>query len=231
MDIELRLEKPSDYTETENVVREAFWNVYAPGCTEHYLVHVMRSSENFVRELAFVAVADSKIVGCVMFVKGTIAGDDGVVREVLTLGPIAVLPAYQKKGVGRRLIDHARKEAIRQGYAAIVLCGDPLYYSRVGIEPAENFGIRTADNKYFVALQICPLQGKRPESYAGRYSDDAVYNISQEAAFEFDQQFPPKDRLENTPTQKRLLEIIEMQRPFDGAKRLIWFLCALQKLR
>ncbi len=133
---------------------------------------------------------------------GTIAGDDGVVREVLTLGPIAVLPAYQKKGVGRRLIDHARKEAIRQG-----------------VEPAENFGIRTADNKYFVALQICPLQEKRPESYAGRYSDDAVYNISQEAAFEFDQQFPPKDRLENTPTQKRLLEIIEMQRPFDGAKR------------
>lgn len=103
MDIELRLETPADYAETEKVVREAFWNVYAPGCTEHYLVHVMRSSENFVRELAFVAVADSKIVGCVMFVKGTIAGDDGVVREVLTLGPIAVLPAYQKKGVGRRL--------------------------------------------------------------------------------------------------------------------------------
>ena len=102
----------------------------------------------------------------------------------------------------RRLIDHARKEAIRQG-----------------VEPAENFGIRTADNKYFVALQICPLQEKRPESYAGRYSDDAVYNISQEAAFEFDQQFPPKDRLENTPTQKRLLEIIAMQRPFLGAKR------------
>lgn len=116
MNIELRLETPADYAETEKVVREAFWNVYAPGCTEHYLVHVMRSSENFVRELAFVAVADSKIVGCVMFVKGTIAGDDGVVREVLTLGSIAVLPAYQKKGVGRRLIDHARKEAIRQGY-------------------------------------------------------------------------------------------------------------------
>ena len=85
MDIVLRLETPADYAETEKVVREAFWNVYAPGCTEHYLVHVMRSSENFVRELAFVAVTDSKIVGCVMFVKGTIAGDDGVVREVLTL--------------------------------------------------------------------------------------------------------------------------------------------------
>ena len=94
MNIELRLETPADYAETEKVVREAFWNVYAPGCTEHYLVHVMRSSENFVRELAFVAVADSKIVSCVMFVKGTIAGDDGVVREVLTLGPIAMLQCH-----------------------------------------------------------------------------------------------------------------------------------------
>ena len=70
MDIVLRLETPADYAETEKVVREAFWNVYARGCTEHYLVHVMRSSENFVRELAFVAVADNKMVGCVMFVKG-----------------------------------------------------------------------------------------------------------------------------------------------------------------
>ena len=100
MDIVLRLETPADYAETDKVVREAFWNVYAPGCTVHCLVRLVRSSENFMRELAFVAVADSKIVGCVMFVKGTIAGDYGVVREVLTLGPIAVLPAYQKKGLG-----------------------------------------------------------------------------------------------------------------------------------
>lgn len=130
MDIVLRLETSADYAETEKVVREAFWNVYAPGCTEHYLVHVMRSSENFVRELAFVAVADSKIVGCVMFVKGTIAGDDGVVREVLTLGPIAVLPAYQKKGLRRRLIDHARKEAMRQGYAQRLSCAGILSTTR-----------------------------------------------------------------------------------------------------
>ena len=109
--------------------------------------------------------------------------------------------------MGRRLIDHARKEAIRQGYAAIVLCGDPLYYSRVGFEPAENFGIRTADNKYFVALQICPLQEKRPESFAGRYSDDAVYNISQEAAFDFDQHCLTTAPLDTPPAQKRLLEI------------------------
>lgn len=99
MDIVLRLETPADYAETEKVVREAFWNVYAPGCTEHYLVHVMRSSENFV-------------------------------REVLTLGPIAVLPAYQKKGLRRCLIDHARKEAMRQGYAQRLSCAGILSTTR-----------------------------------------------------------------------------------------------------
>lgn len=123
MDIELRLEKPSDYAETENVVREAFWNVYAPGCCEHYLVHVIRESHNFVRELDFVAVSEDQIVGCVMFVKGTVLGDDGVTHEVLTLGPLAVLPSFQNKGIGRRLIEHAQIEAARQGYKAIILCG------------------------------------------------------------------------------------------------------------
>ena len=93
MNIELRLETPADYAETEKVVREAFWNVYAPGCTEHYLVHVMRSSENFVRELAFVAVADRKKIKCGMFVWGTIAGEGGVVREGVTPGPVGVVPA------------------------------------------------------------------------------------------------------------------------------------------
>lgn len=111
MDIELRLGKPSDYAETENVVREAFWNVYAPGCCEHYLVHVIRESHNFVRELDFVAVSEDQIVGCVMFVKGTVLGDDGVTHEVLTLGPLAVLPSFQNKGIGRRLIEHAQIEA------------------------------------------------------------------------------------------------------------------------
>ena len=138
MDIELRLEKPSDYAETETVVREAFWNVYAPGCCEHYLVHVIRESHNFVRELDFVAVSEDQIVGCVMFVKGTVLGDDGVTHEVLTLGPLAVLPSFQNKGIGRRLIEHAQIEAARQGYKAIILCGEPRYYARAGFEAAEN---------------------------------------------------------------------------------------------
>ena len=103
MDITIRLEQPADYREAETVTREAFWNCYSPGCMEHYLLHVMRRSPRFVRELDFVAVADGKIVGSVVFMKAMIMGDDGNRHEVLTLGPIAVLPAFQRKGIGRML--------------------------------------------------------------------------------------------------------------------------------
>ena len=95
MDIQIRLEQPADYSETEQVIREAFWNHYSPGCTEHYLLHVMRNSPNFVPELDFVAVANKKIIGSVVFMKSFILGDDGKRYDVLTLGPIAVLPVFQ----------------------------------------------------------------------------------------------------------------------------------------
>ena len=95
MDIQIRLEQPADYSETEQVTREAFWNHYSPGCTEHYLLHVMRNSPNFVPELDFVAVANKKIIGSVVFMKSFILGDDGKRYDVLTLGPIAVLPVFQ----------------------------------------------------------------------------------------------------------------------------------------
>ncbi len=87
MNIELRTEHPSDYRETELLTREAFWNRYAPGCTEHYLLHIMRQSPDFVRKLDFVAVTEGRIVGNVVYLKSHIEADDGNRYEVLSLGP------------------------------------------------------------------------------------------------------------------------------------------------
>ena len=101
MDIEIRQERPEDYRQTENVTREAFWNRYAPGCIEHYLLHVMRTSPAFVRPLDLVAVLDRQIIGNVVFVKGRILSVIGLKVEVLTLGPISVLPDFQRLGIGR----------------------------------------------------------------------------------------------------------------------------------
>lgn len=98
IDFQIRLEQPADYRETGQMVREAFWNCYSPGCTEHYLLHVMRGSLNFVPELDFVAVADNRIVGSIVFQKSFVLGDDGNRHDVLTMGPIAVLPSVQRRG-------------------------------------------------------------------------------------------------------------------------------------
>lgn len=140
--ITIRLEQTSDYRETEEVVREAFWNVYSPGCTEHYLLHTMRGSSGFVRELDFVAESGGRIIGAAVSQKGYILGDDGNRYGVLTLGPIAVLPSFQHRGTGRALIEHTRAAAAEKGYRAILLCGDPEYYRNVGFTAAEHYGIR-----------------------------------------------------------------------------------------
>ena len=214
MDIQIRLEQPADYREAEQVMREAFWNYYSPGCTEHYLLHIMRSSPNFISELDFVAVAGGRIIGSVVFLKSFIMGDDGNRYEVLSMGPIAVLPDFQRKGVGRMLINHARNVAAANGYRAILLCGEPSYYTKVGFTAAEQFGIRTAENKYFAALHVCPLYPNALAGVAGKYYEDEIYQVNPEKADEFDKQFSWKERIEGTPTQKRFEEVVAMQKDY-----------------
>ena len=111
MNIELRQEEPKDYYETEKVTREAFWNYYSPACSEHYLIHIMRDDDSFIPELDVVAIVDNKIVGNVVYLKSVICGDNGKEYDVLSLGPISVLPEYQKQGIGRQLIDYTREIA------------------------------------------------------------------------------------------------------------------------
>ena len=119
MTIEIRPESPNQFREVEALVREAFWNVYTPGCTEHYLLHVMRRSPNFVCELSLVALEDKAIVGQIAFTRAWIACDDGQNRQVLTLGPLSVHPAHQRKGIGKSLIERACAKACDMGFAAV----------------------------------------------------------------------------------------------------------------
>ena len=212
MDIELRREQSSDYSETENVTREAFCNHYSPACSEHYLLHIMRDCPAFVPELDVVAVCDGKIVGNVVYMKSVIRADNGNSYEVLSLGPISVLPEYQRKGIGVRMIEYTRDIARRMGFAAILLCGDPDYYSRQGFLSAETFGIRTEDDMYADALQVCPLSERAMSGMKGRYVEDSIYQIDESVASDFDKHFPPKEIIVGTPSQKRFDEIVVKRR-------------------
>ena len=120
VELKLRTEQPADYRETENVTREAFWNLYSPGCCEHYLLHVMRDSPAFVPELDLVAERDGRIVGNVVSLRAVLHGDDGTVCEVLSLGPISVLPECQRQGIGGRLISRTRELARELGFRALL---------------------------------------------------------------------------------------------------------------
>ena len=215
MEIKLRTEQPADYRETENVTREAFWNHFSPGCNEHYLLHVMRDSLAFVPELDLVAEHDGRIVGNVVCMKGVIQGDDGVKYEVLSLGPISVLPEYQRKGIGGRLIGRTRELAREMGFRAVLLCGDPDYYLYQGFVPAELLGIRTADDMYAMALHVCELYEGALSGVRGRYVEDSAYEVDETAAEVFDREFPAKEKVRGTASQARFDEIVVVRRPAD----------------
>ena len=153
----IRREQPADYATVEQVVRDAFWNVYTPACTEHYLLHIIRTHPAFVPELDMVALVGEKIVGCVVYMRSFILACNGTRYETLTLGPIAVLPEYQRQGVGRSLISQSREAARRMGFRAILLCGDPDYYLRRGFVPAETYGICNSEGLYMEGLHACEL--------------------------------------------------------------------------
>ena len=200
--IRISPETEAERFETENVVREAFWNYYAPACTEHYIVHVMRGSPAFVPELCLAARDGGKIIGASMCVKGRIDGDDGKRREVLTIGPIAVLPEYQNRGIGAALIEHTAEIARGMGFRAILLCGDPDYYAR------------NAENMYADALMARELCGGALADAAGIYFEDEIYNIDERAAAEYDKLFPPKEAVGGTETQKKFETMVKRVRPY-----------------
>lgn len=212
MNIIFRPEQPSDYRETENITREAFWNHYEPGCNEHYLLHIMRENSAFVPKLDIIAIYDGKIVGNAVYCKSIIKADNGNEHEVLGLGPISVLPEYQNNGIGRRLIQYTRQIAKDMGFRAVFLYGDPEYYSRHGFVSAESFDIRTADNMYAEALQFCELYENALSDITGCYFEDKVYEIDTVAAAEFDKDFPLKGKVEGIPSQKRFLELVASRR-------------------
>jgi len=211
--IRLRYEQPSDYKFVEELTREAFWNRYMPGCDEHYLLHILRERDCFIPGLDMVAEHRRKIVGNIVYSKAKLLCDNGETREVLTFGPISVLPSCQRKGIGTLLIEHTKVLAGKMGYKAILIYGDPDYYSRFGFIKAERYKIGTPDNMYVDALQALELFPGALYGCAGRFQVDPVFSIDAAAAEEFDKQFEHKERRDDLPSQEHFRLLSSKQRP------------------
>ena len=191
----IRLETSEDYQEVENLVREAFWNVYRPGCSEHYVIHMLRDDPAFVKELDFVMEQDGRIIGQNMFMRTFIEADDGRVIPVLTMGPIGITPALKRRGYGKTLLDYSLEQAAALGFGAVLFEGNIGFYGKSGFVYASKFGIRYhdlpegADDSFFLCRELIPgyLGG-----VTGVYRTPQGYYVSDGDVEEFDRGFPPK---------------------------------------
>jgi Predicted acetyltransferase len=200
MKITLRVEEEKDFRTVENITREAFWNVYRPGCCEHFILHKLRSSPAFIKELDFVAELDGEVVGNIVYSKSIVVDEAGTRHEVIGFGPLSVLPSCQGRGIGAKLIEHTVEIAKERGLRAIIIFGDPAYYHRFGFVNAEVFDIHTSEGENFEPFMAMELYNGSLRGITGRYFDDAAFNVNEEELEMFDQGFPPKQK-EVTDTQ------------------------------
>lgn len=208
----VRPEREGDRRAAEELTREAFWNLYVPGCSEHYLLHLLRDSGAFIGALDWVAEKDGRVVGSIVYSHAQILGDDGQAHAAITFGPVAVLPALKGQGIGSLLIRRTLEEARKLGHQAVLIYGDPAYYARFGFQGAERFDIRTHDDFFADALQALELAPGALSGCSGRFSEDGIFNIDEAAAEAFDRNFTPKEKLTGLPSQARFLEVAGRRR-------------------
>lgn len=202
-DYTIRLEEKKDHREVENLVREAFWNVYRPGCSEHYVLHVLRDDPAFVRELDFVMEKDGRIIGQNVFLRNRISTDDGGVKDILTMGPICITPELKRRGYGKALLDFSLDRAAELGFGAVLFEGNIGFYGKSGFGFASDFGVRYhdlpegADSSFFLCKELIPgyLDG-----ITGVYRPLPGYFVDDSDVEEFDRGFPFKEKLK-LPTQ------------------------------
>lgn len=188
--MQIRLETKRDYREVENLTREAFWNVYRPGCVEHYVLHKLRNNQCFIPELDYVMEADGKIIANIVYAKAKV--DE---YPVIIFGPVSVLPEHQGKGCGKKIISYTLDKARELGYPLVLITGNPDYYKKYGFESASKYGIfyeGMDKNEEFPFFMVKILDIEKAKPIRGTYADPDVYKVDKKEVEEFDKDFPPK---------------------------------------
>ncbi len=199
--LNIRNEEPGDYETVENITRDAFYNLYIPGCVEHYLVHKMREHEDFIRELDFVLELNNKVIGYIMYTKATLTDEAGNVKNILTFGPLCIEKEYQRRGYGKLLIQHSAEKAVSMGYDVIVIFGMPSNYVSSGFVSCKRHNVCVEGDKFPSAMLIKEL---KPGALDGRrwyYKDSPVMAVLPENADAYDDTLTPKER-KQTPAQE-----------------------------
>jgi len=194
----IRLERKEEYREVEHLVRESFWNVYRPGCLEHFVLNQLRNDPAFVPELDFVLEKDGVVIGQNMFMRAVIKADDGRDIPIVTMGPICIAPEFKRQGYGKILLDYSLAKAAEMGFGAVCFEGNIGFYGKSGFTYASEYGIRYhglpegEDASFFLCKELISgyLKG-----ITGEYAPPQGYFVDEVAAEEFDKAFPPKEKL------------------------------------
>ena len=194
----IRLERKEEYREVEHLVRESFWNVYRPGCLEHFVLNQLRNDPAFVPELDFVLEKDGVVIGQNMFMRAVIKADDGRDIPIVTMGPICIAPEFKRQGYGKILLDYSLAKAAEMGFGAVCFEGNIDFYGKSGFTYASEYGIRYhglpegEDASFFLCKELISgyLKG-----ITGEYAPPQGYFVDESAAEEFDKGFPPKEKL------------------------------------
>lgn len=199
----IRSERKEEQRETEKLVREAFWNVYRPGCLEHYVLNQLRSDDAFIPELNFVMEKDGRLIGQNMFMRAAIKADDGRDIPIVTMGPICIANDLKRKGYGKMLLDYSLEKATEMGFGAVCFEGNIDFYGKSGFTYAAEYGIRYHDfpegevAEFFLCKE---LKKGYLDGVTGEYTPPQGYFVNEAEAEEFDRQFPKKEK-QKLPTQ------------------------------
>ena len=197
-DCVIRPERKEDERAVEELIRESFWNVYRPGCSEHYVMHVLRDDPDFVKELDFVMEKDGRLIGQNIFTRAVINGDDGKDVPVLSMGPICIANDLKRKGYGKKLLDYSLEKAAEMGFGAVLFEGNIDFYGKSGFSYAREFGIRyhdlpeDADDSFFLCRELIPGY---LDDVTGVYQTPKGYYVDDGDVEAFDRDFPPKEKL------------------------------------
>ena len=194
----IRLERKGEYRKVETLVRESFWNVYRPGCMEHYVLNQLRDDPAFVPELDFVMEQNGELIGQNMFMRANIKADDGRDVPIMTMGPICIAPERKRKGYGKILLDYSLERAKELGCGAVCFEGNIDFYGKSGFTYASTFGIRYhglpegEDASFFLCKELIPGY---LDDVTGVYETPQGYYVDEAEVEAFDQEFEPKEKL------------------------------------
>jgi predicted N-acetyltransferase YhbS len=194
LEINIRQAHENDYETVTELTREAFWNLYRPGCDEHYLVHRMRSHDDYLPELEYVAEMDHEIVGSIIYTKSHVINELGEKTQTATFGPLCVHPRYQRRGIGTALIEFTKKLVIEKKYPAIIILGDPHNYCKHGFRAGKDHHVSTLDGKYPLGLLVLELERGFFDTHRWKFKESSVYEIESDEVDDFDKGFPPKEK-------------------------------------